>query len=325
MARRSKKDKEFIEAVTAREWAHLKSIHESDSRIVQELSEVLQVGIDEAKTYMNDWYLSYATDSGIMAGAGKMKATKAAMESLVRRAVSEMEAQLNAKHTYVPNEEIVKVMPSGSRYKKKWLSRIDLLNAHVDISLTRQAIIQVEVLGEYLTMMGEAEIIRTASILGKTILPPYEIRNMARVVTNLPFHGNRFSDRIWAQKETLRRELMKGVTRSLIGGENPKEWAKSLNGATTAAFNGNQAALERLAITESGRAQIAAQIDSYTRYGIQNYTVVCEPTACEVCMPHHGIFYKVKDAVQGVNSPIFHPRCKCSTAAHVILDENPDV
>lgn len=74
---------------------------------------------------------------------------------------------------------------------------------------------------------------------------------------------------------------------------------------------------ERLAITEVGRVQIEAQMMSYDVMGYDSLEVVTEPGACDICKPHDGEIVSVKDAQMGVNIPLFHPFCKCSTVAHM--------
>ena len=314
----SKKEQDKLySSVFPVELEHMIAMQKSDAQIVSELSEILKVGFDEALVYADAWYLKFYEEiAGITYSKSNLYASPDSIDEMVRRAVSEAEAQTKAVYKYVNPDQITRVMPSASKFKKAKLTRMDVLMAHIDISLSRQSILQVELLGEYLTLRSEYEIMRTANLLGKAVLPPLEARQMATVITELPFHGERFSDRIWRYKELLRKELEKGIMRSLIGGENPKDWAETLQRAAQPAYQANAKAHERLAITESGRAQVTAQMDLYKKYDVEYYMVICLESACGVCKPHDGQFYTVENAVQGINSPMFHPYCRCSTSAY---------
>ena len=110
----------------------------------------------------------------------------------------------------------------------------------------------------------------------------------------------------------------------MLLGQNPTRWMRSLNESMTERFMGNANAMKRLAITESGRVQIEAQRESYNQYGYDQYEVICEPDACPVCRVHDGEIYETKNMRHGENSPMFHPFCKCSTAAYMDRKEVDD-
>lgn len=132
-----------------------------------------------------------------------------------------------------------------------------------------------------------------------------------------------WSDRIWVNNEDLRGILEKGLRRSMLQGDNPRDWSKTLKQAMQRELLPRKGVgnaifcAERLAITEVGRVQIEAQMMSYDVMGYDSLEVVTEPGACDICKPHDGEIVSVKDAQLGVNIPIFHPFCKCSTVAHM--------
>lgn len=132
-----------------------------------------------------------------------------------------------------------------------------------------------------------------------------------------------WSDRIWVNNEDLRGILEKGLRRSMLQGDNPRDWSKTLKQAMQRELLPRKGVgnaifcAERLAITEVGRVQIEAQMMSYDVMGYDSLEVVTEPGACDICKPHDGEIVSVKDAQMGVNIPLFHPFCKCSTVAHM--------
>lgn len=106
----------------------------------------------------------------------------------------------------------------------------------------------------------------------------------------------------------------------MLQGENPRKWASKFVSEINKEFISKKGlgnaifAAERLAITEMGRIQVEVQVASYEEMDLDQLEIITEPGACKRCLPHDGEIVRVKDAKQGVNIPMFHPFCRCSTA-----------
>ncbi|WP_180339323.1 minor capsid protein [Peptoniphilus catoniae] len=125
------------------------------------------------------------------------------------------------------------------------------------------------------------------------------------------FKESRFSDRIWANQQDLVADLKKGIRRTIYKGENPYKWSKTLEKNLKKTVDNYTYAARRIAVTETAKIQIAYQIDSFKENGYTKMMWVCEPTACNHCMPYNG---EVFDIDSDHDVPPMHPFCECSLA-----------
>lgn len=122
-----------------------------------------------------------------------------------------------------------------------------------------------------------------------------------------------FSQRIWTNQVQLRSDLAAELTRGFILGENPRAMARRLNKVmNTGRFN-----CERLMRTELAHVQIEAQMQSYEANGYDEFVLIAEPGACDICRALNGRHFKVSKYMPGENAPPMHPNCRCSTAAYM--------
>ena len=74
--------------------------------------------------------------------------------------------------------------------------------------------------------------------------------------------------------------------------------------------------------TEMTRVYTAAQHESLTEAGYDQYTFIAEPTACDVCKQLDGKHFPVEDLEDiGNHAPPIHPNCRCSVAAYMDREE----
>ncbi len=276
--------------------------------------------METCKLEADAWFTRYAKAEGISLSDAKKAAYEADIDELQRK----------AKY-YVANRDskAIAFSPEANREMRKYnfamkISRHELLMRNIELALNQMSDSAVSLLGDYLSDMAAEELVRQAGLLGMAISSPEELASRARTIANSSFHDMTFSERIWANQKTLQEQIGRGVTKSIVMGHNPVTWMRTLYGSMEQSFENANYAMKRLAVTESGRVQIEAQEESYKTAGYEEYIVICEPTACEICMPHDGKVYPVNEMQQGVNSPMFHPLCKCSTSAYMDRSEVED-
>lgn len=160
---------------------------------------------------------------------------------------------------------------------------------------------------------------RQAGILGKAVNEK-RIERAAKAIVSEDYQGAHFSDRIWRDTRELSRRVARNIDSVVIQGKNPKEFAKRLLDLSTKDGQKAMKAAERLAFTESSRVWIKTQLTAYRDYGYDQLIVLTEPTACSECSPHDGEVVRVEEAVPGDNIPLWHPRCRCTTAAYYETD-----
>ena len=131
--------------------------------------------------------------------------------------------------------------------------------------------------------------------------------------------GENYSDRIWKNKsklvESLNNDLMKGIAL----GWNPNKTAKLIQESyQTSLYN-----CERLARTETIHLLNSVTEDTYKEHGIEKYQFVCDLSerTCPECGALDGQVFNLKDKVEGVNYPVIHPNCRCTTIPYFEKDE----
>lgn len=125
---------------------------------------------------------------------------------------------------------------------------------------------------------------------------------------------NTFSEKIWQNRKTLvntvHQELIKGISRGTAPIAVANVIAKKMNTDLWKA--------QRLVITESAFFASEAQRDCYNNLDVEKYQVLCtlDHSTCSECGGMDGQVFDVKDMVEGVNAPPFHPYCRCTTVPY---------
>lgn len=122
-----------------------------------------------------------------------------------------------------------------------------------------------------------------------------------------PWSGAMFSDRLWQDKERLGRNLMVGLTQSMILGEGIPQITDRINkGIDTARYNA-----ERVARTETKRVTYCAHDDVYKDTGVEELRYRCanggDSRTCQYCRADNGKVFK-----RGEEPTLpRHPNCRC--------------
>lgn len=125
---------------------------------------------------------------------------------------------------------------------------------------------------------------------------------------------NTFSEKIWQNRKTLvntvHQELIKGISRGAAPISIASVIAKKMNTDLWKA--------QRLVITESAFFASEAQKDCYNNLDVEKYQVLgtLDHSTCSECGGMDGQVFDVKDMVEGVNAPPFHPYCRCTTVPY---------
>ena len=289
-----------------REAIHLQWINRADRDLNREINEIMRYARETIRTESQAWLIKYAEAEGITLTEASKRAAGADIRALERKAAQ-----------YVKNRDLSQIANREMRlynYSMR-MSRHELLRRHYELELD-QSFIKIEgLIHNHLQMMGLTELERQAGLLGKTVVDREAYKMKAGIIADASFHGATFSERVWENQEALKKILDDGLRKSIIMGKHPTAWMKDMDQFLDRGMSGSTYALKRLAVTESARVQIAAQREIYRANGYENYMVVCEPTACDICIPLDGAVFKVIEMREGDNAPPFHPNCKCSTAA----------
>lgn len=312
--------KKQLDYARHREWARLQDRNKDEARLLQQLRDLIEAAADEIKTQADAWFARYGSSEGLSPGEVKKRAREADILELQRKAKRYVKRRKDSDFAFSKKANAEMKLYNFTMK----VSRQELLYRHCELILNELGDELEQGITRHLEKMTKDELIFQASILGQSVPDIEEFTADAKMIAGWSFAGAKFSDRIWNELDELKKRLYQGIQKSILLGKHPTTWMRSLEDILRSTVQNTHYAMKRIAVTETARAQIQAQKLSYERAGIRRYMVVCEPTACEICMPHDGKGYKVSDMVQGVNSPVFHPNCKCSTSAYVSEDTISD-
>lgn len=124
--------------------------------------------------------------------------------------------------------------------------------------------------------------------------------------------GSNFSERIWGkQRPKLVNKIHKDLVDCVSRGRNPNEYTEEL--AKEFKVGLNQA--NNLIVTEYNYFNERATQDCMKELDVEEYEILgtLDGATCATCGGLDGKHYFLKDAVIGINSPPFHPRCRCTT------------
>lgn len=301
-----------------REKEHIDSMHAKEPQYEEQMSKIYSQSMHNIQTEINAFYARYATKEGItMQEAHKRVDTMdvEAFSEKARKYVKEKDFSDQA------NKEL-KLYNATMR-----INRLELLKSKIGLELVAMGNDTEKYTKDTLTVEAWDEAKRQAGILGTSIdsINDKSIRSI--VESSYHVHNDSgsyqnmttFSERIWGNNESVKRNLDTILTQAIIGGKHPTALAPQLQKQ----FGASQKEAIRLIRTESSRVQSQIGFQSYKNTGVTQYEWVAEPGACPICSALDGKVFNVEGAEIGnPGHPMYpmHPSCRCATVAH--FDEN---
>lgn len=132
-----------------------------------------------------------------------------------------------------------------------------------------------------------------------------------------PWKGSNFNKRIWNNYTKVMPEVLTDTMfRSTALGYSYNRIERMLRDRFQGVVKSN---IHRLVITEMGHAAEKATAEFYEDSDIDQYQYLAtlETHTCEVCAHLDGRIFYVKDEKDGVNYPLIHPYCRCSTVPYM--------
>lgn len=138
-----------------------------------------------------------------------------------------------------------------------------------------------------------------------------------------PWQGSNFSTRVWNNyTKVLPDVLSDALLRGTLMGYSYSRIEKDIRDRFT---NFETKNVHRLVITEMGHAAEEATAQFYEDSHIEKYQYLAtlESHTCDVCAHLDEKVFNVKDKIEGLNYPLIHPYCRCTTVPY---DESlPDI
>lgn len=147
--------------------------------------------------------------------------------------------------------------------------------------------------------------------------------DQVKYIVNQPWHKEDFSKRVWKNyRDELPGQLVDVMLRGTFMGYSPERITKMFQQR----FEGiRRHQIHRLVITEMGHIAEQATSKAYEESGIEEYEYMAtlESHTCEVCARLDGKIFKMSEKREGINYPLIHPHCRCTTVPHI--KDLPDV
>ena len=138
-----------------------------------------------------------------------------------------------------------------------------------------------------------------------------------------PWQGDNFSKRIWNNYTKVMPEVLTDTMfRSTALGYSYNRIERMLRDKFQGVVKSN---IHRLVITEMGHAAEKATAEFYEDSDIEQYQYLAtlETHTCDVCAHLDERIFYVKDKVVGLNYPLIHPYCRCTTMPY--MKDLPDI
>ena len=147
-------------------------------------------------------------------------------------------------------------------------------------------------------------------------------------VLSEPVMGADISTRLWRQDIDTGFRIRQVLNTMFVTGRPPQDFAEELQkaiGAVRYDENGNAAGAGkkyeayRLLYNEAGHAAERAKIKAYQDDGIEEYEISAslDKSTCSECGQMDSKHFKVSEAVEGENYPLFHVNCRCTTVPYL--------
>lgn len=295
-----------------REEEAIKRRTEEDERMAKELEKIYAQALKDIRKDIADFYVKYATKNGLTIQEAQKLASKMDVKEFAEQAKAYVK---NKDFSDKANEEL-------ALYNLKMkISRLDLLEEQINMHLCGLYNDTTAYLYEKFNQAAIDEAKHQSGILGETThLNP----SVVMEIVNGSFKVGDFSDNVWADKNALKKRLAQAVTQSIVLGKHPN----ALAGQFAKDMKSSLASAKRILRTEIGQVQMAQQKANYKENGVKYYQIIREPGACEHCKNmgndsstiDDAPKFKVSEMQSGVNAPLFHPNCRCSTIP--VIEDN---
>ena len=301
--------------VKDREENYIKWLKSQDAEVSERVKQILKRTSDEILKETTRLMLQFADNDGNISPAQmSLLVENVDMQYLAEKAKHYVElANKNNPDAFSPEA-------NAEMKQYNWtmkVSRQELLRRHLNLEISKMTKEVEGTLSTYLEDLTVKELQRQAGILNFTISDSESLLNKAKVIANADFYGQTFSERLWKNSEQLMQKLELGISETMLMGKNPKAWSKIFRSELKDNIKNAKQVIDRLAVTEAGRVQIMAQEDSYRRNDFTMYEIITEPDACKICLEHNEQVYNTEDLQIGLNAPVWHPNCRCTTTPYV--------
>lgn len=267
----------------------------ADEIASDELEAIYFEALEDIEKEISYFYVKYATNEGISVEEAKKRADEMDVQAFSDKA---KEYVKNKDFSQKANEEL-------RLYNlKQKVSRLTLLRMKIQLRLQELQDAVVEKINDYQEKEIEEELKRQSGVLqNATDIPDSQLMQIIKQSTDV----ERFSPNIWKDRDKLAQEVDKLVRKGVMQGKHPNKLFKDLQKTMdSSAYNA-----KRVMLTEMAKKQMEMQFENLKNLGVEYYTIVGEPKACQSCQSWFGKKLALKEFDPTETAPPFHPNCRC--------------
>ena len=288
----------------------------ADKRVAYQLNGVYQQHANNIQKEIDSFWQRYADKEGITKLEAKQRADRLDMVNVEFKArqLVERANRLRQRDQKVTSEDFTKAENDLMRlYNLKMkTSRLEVLQANIKLHQYDLALSEFEIIDKHLTESIRRENLFSAGVLNMTLGSFEASKVSADTIIYANFNNATWSSRIWERQSELRDIVKKGVADTVLRGKGTNILINNLRKE----FDISYGYARRLAVTESARVYSEAQKANYEANGVEEFEIMTELKACQICQPFNGKIFKVSELVPALNAPPFHPNCRCTTVPH---------
>ena len=292
----------------------------ADKRVAYQLHGVYQQHANNIQKEIDSFWQRYADKEGITKLEAKQRADRLDMVNVEFKARQLVERAnlLRQRGQKVTSKDFTKAENDLMRlYNLKMkTSRLEVLQANIKLHQYDLALSEFEIIDKHLTESVRRENLFSAGVLNMTLGSFESSKISADTIVYANFNNAMWSSRIWERQNALRDVVKKGVADTILRGKGTNLLINQLRKE----FDVSYSYARRLAVTESARVYSEAQKTNYEANGVEEYEIMTELKACQICQPFNGKIFKVSELVPALNAPPFHPNCRCTTVPHFRKD-----
>ena len=288
----------------------------ADKRVAYQLHGVYQQHANNIQKEIDSFWQRYADKEGITKLEAKQRADRLDMVNVEFKArqLVERANHMRERGQKVTSEDFTKAENDLMRlYNLKMkTSRLEVLQANIKLHQYDLALSEFEIIDKHLTESIRRENLFSAGVLNMTLGSFEASKVSADTIIYANFNNATWSSRIWERQSELRDIVKKGVDDTVLRGRGTNVLINNLRKE----FDVSYGYARRLAVTESARVYSEAQKANYEANGVEEFEIMTELKACQICQPFNGKIFKVSELVPALNAPPFHPNCRCTTVPH---------
>lgn len=291
------------------------------NKVSEEYAELFKNLIKELDKKITYWYLKFAKDGELTS----LKSKKILTQDQLREIKTDVYDFIKkAKENGITGEYTKEL---DYIYNRVQLNRLELLRSIFDMELIDlYHNIDQSLKNELQQVYTEAQartVYEISKANGKLVEWSLPTKEMIDTILLNPWasDGANFSDNIWKNKAKLLNALETELRKGFVTGKSVIQITKAMadkiykpkEKTATAEYN-----IRRLVHTEIGHFAEEAKTKVLQDLEVKKYEIdaTLDMHTCKICSAKDKEVYAYEDRIEGINAPIFHPFCRCSTAPY---------